>query len=210
MTLIFQNKILWLWHVDPERDGTDDSCGWFIRARHCDKTKLEKLKKRFKSEWGTWRENKIGYQATILEMFNVASRIYFNESWSKSTRFMRKYLFDILLFSENGVDSLHVNFDLREPWEMADIIYAWIARIDRPWYKHPRWHFWHWRLRLEFVLALKRRYWDKCCKCGKRGFPPGCGGAFGSWNNNDLWHGNCDSTRVVGQGTVDNGPGSNS
>lgn len=30
MTVIYQNKFFILWHVDPERDGTDDSCGWWL------------------------------------------------------------------------------------------------------------------------------------------------------------------------------------
>ena len=30
-----------IWHKDPEKDGTDDSCGWFMRSRHGDKKILE-------------------------------------------------------------------------------------------------------------------------------------------------------------------------
>lgn len=40
-----------IWHKDPETDGTDDSCGWFMRARHGDKAVLEKIVKRFESDW---------------------------------------------------------------------------------------------------------------------------------------------------------------
>lgn len=24
-------SLITIWHVDPEKDGSDDSCGWFIR-----------------------------------------------------------------------------------------------------------------------------------------------------------------------------------
>lgn len=40
-----------IWHVDPEKDGTDDSCGWFMRARHGNKEVLEKIAKRFEYDW---------------------------------------------------------------------------------------------------------------------------------------------------------------
>lgn len=30
----YRSSFITIWHVDPERDGTDDSCGWFIRGRH--------------------------------------------------------------------------------------------------------------------------------------------------------------------------------
>lgn len=40
-----------IWHCDPERDGTDDSCGWFKRARHGDKEVLEKIVKHFEYDW---------------------------------------------------------------------------------------------------------------------------------------------------------------
>lgn len=40
-----------IWHKDPETDGTDDSCGWFKRARHGDKEVLEKIVKRFEFDW---------------------------------------------------------------------------------------------------------------------------------------------------------------
>lgn len=45
-----------LWHVDPERGpGGDDSCGWFKRSHHGDKSVLERIVKRFEEDWDrTW------------------------------------------------------------------------------------------------------------------------------------------------------------
>jgi len=40
-----------LWHVDPDVRGDDDSCGWFMRARHGDQMVLEKIIKRFEEDW---------------------------------------------------------------------------------------------------------------------------------------------------------------
>lgn len=44
-----------IWHKDPERDSTDDSCGWFKRSRHGSPEVLEKIVKRFTEDWDrTW------------------------------------------------------------------------------------------------------------------------------------------------------------
>lgn len=40
-----------IWHKDPERGGSDDSCGWFKRGHHGDSEVLEKIVKRFEFDW---------------------------------------------------------------------------------------------------------------------------------------------------------------
>lgn len=70
-------------------------------------------------------------------------------------------------------------------------IAGWILRDRRPWYKHPRWHVWHWRFQFHPWQKLKRRWWDKCSVCGKRGFQPGTS-AMGSWDGDEIWHEACD------------------
>src|SRR5712672_751672 len=47
----YRESFITIWHVDPERDGSDDSCGWFQRARHGDPNVLEKIVKRFEFSW---------------------------------------------------------------------------------------------------------------------------------------------------------------
>lgn len=47
----YHSPFITIWHVDPETDGTDDSCGWFMRSRHGDKAVLEKIVKRFEEDW---------------------------------------------------------------------------------------------------------------------------------------------------------------
>jgi len=42
-----------------------------------------------------------------------------------------------------------------------------ILRERRPWYRHPKWHILHWRLRIHFIDNFKRWAFSKCCKCGK-------------------------------------------
>ena len=38
----------------------------------------------------------------------------------------------------------------------------------RPWWRHPRWHVWHWRLQVHPWQMLRRRLFDRCYHCGRR------------------------------------------
>ena len=37
----------------------------------------------------------------------------------------------------------------------------------RPWWRHPRWHIWHWRIQWHFGQALHRYLFSRCAGCGK-------------------------------------------
>jgi hypothetical protein len=117
---------------------------------------------------------------------------------------MNDNLYDILHFAENPTDSLKdevlgtFRYGTGESWKReeslnhyASIIYAWILRSTRKWWQHPKWHIHHWIIQFHPLQNLKRRYWDKCCKCGKRGFKSS---AMGDWNGTKLWHQKCDDT----------------
>jgi len=76
--------------------------------------------------------------------------------------------------------------------------HKWFQRLKGAWREHRRrktwcipwrWHFWHWRFQFHPWQQLKRRWWDKCCVCGKRGFS---GSAIGNWDGNRIWHSTCD------------------
>jgi hypothetical protein len=124
-------QIATIWHKDPEKDHTDDSCGWFKRARHGDKAVLEKIVKRFEFDWdrvfksdsgkvyhcgyfypeddGAGMPN-MGVSAIVLNLFFMAAGEYFESTgqtnWKKARRWMQNNLFDILMFAENPTDSL--------------------------------------------------------------------------------------------------------
>jgi len=210
-----------IWHKDPENDGTDDSCGWFIRSRHGNKEMKNKIRKAigsnfnnvFKSDsghtyyTGYFREDgspNYSTQGIVLNMFYQAAYVYFHNKRNKTKKWMQDNLFDILNFAENPVDSLHSDIvgqfriPCGETWKKeyaldnyVSIIYGWLLRETRPWYKHPRWHMHHWNLQIHPLQNIKRRFWDKCSVCGKRGFK---GGAMSDWNGTKLWHEACDNS----------------
>lgn len=206
--------IISIWHVDPETDGTDDSCGWFIRDRHINKELIEKVTKDFEFEFKhNYWFNEAGYPkfsniGTTLCMYNRAAWTIFiwlhggstgNKAHRKYKRFMRKHLFDFLSFAENPTDSLYNAINMTYGVEKQEarvkhfvsVIVADIMRKLQPWYKHARWHIHHWKIQFHPWEQFRRRYWDKCCVCGKRGFK---GSAFGDYGGTRIWHPECDQS----------------
>jgi hypothetical protein len=57
----------------------------------------------------------------------------------------------------------------------------WRAKLGRPWWKHPRWHVWHWHIQIHPLQALKRWLFSRCAKCSRR-FPWGYAPVTNSWN----------------------------
>jgi hypothetical protein len=140
----------------------------------------------------------------VLNMFSVASWQFFNYNQKKQNKWMSDNLYDILYFAENPVDSLKDKVlgvfrdGTGEGWKReealnyyAETIYSYILRKNRKWWQHPKWHVHHWSIQFHPLQNLKRRYWDKCCKCGKRGFK---NSAMSDWNGTKFWHQECDDT----------------
>jgi hypothetical protein len=96
----------------------------------------------------------------------------------------------------NPIDNFqnYKNNTLEEFETFVRLIYKAYCAYKRPWYKHPRWHIHHWRIQFHPLQQLKRRYWDKCAICGKRGFK---GSAHSDWDGKRLWHSECDQTAKI-------------
>lgn len=139
-----------------------------------------------------------------LNMFNTAAWEFFKYNRKKHTKWMKNNLYEILQFAENPVDSLKddilgtFRIGTGETWNReyalnnyTSIIYGWLLRETRPWYKHPRWHIHHWNIEFHPIKSLKRRFWDKCSVCGKRGFKES---AMSDWYGKTIWHQACDKS----------------
>lgn len=161
-TVICSIGPLTLWHHDPCRKGSDDSCGWFMRARHGNDKVRDEIRSDFRFNWSctlgwftTNGDPVMSTPGTVLNMFFTASWVYFGRNRAKVDGFLRRNLLQILLFAESPVDGLASSItgrygEDREPADhranqMADCVYAWILRAERKWWHHPRWHFFHWR-----------------------------------------------------------------
>lgn len=204
----YRDSFCTIWHVDPETDGTDDSCGWFMRSRHGNKKVLEKIVKSFEFNWdrtftsdyskttycsGLFFPNgmpHLSVMGIVLNLFFAASIETFG-SRTKAVKYIQSHLFEILLFAENNTDSIGDSITLKfgndiprneRMKNMASIIYSYILRDIRPWYKHPRWHIHHWKLQVHPLESLKRWMFTKCCKCGRR-FCYGETGCTSNWES---------------------------
>lgn len=169
--------ILTICHIDPEKDGTDDSCGSFIRARHIDRKMLDEVKKDFNFHFKGWfyedfdiLQPKMNTVSLLYHMYRASAWIYFNRDSRKLYRFFRKNLHEIIFMAGNPYDSFHEiienKYDFKgdqfknEILNLSSSITCHIANLSRPWYKHPRWHIHHWRLQFHFKdcfrLLIKR------------------------------------------------------
>lgn len=223
--------IVTIWHVDPEKDGTDDSCGWFKRARHGDPAVLEAIRKDFAFHWdasyGGWFDKDgaplMSTAGIVLQMFFLAARIAFRgtfdrHGWRRGRAFCRRWLFDILGFAENATDSMH-SFVVQQygpsPREeridhAAAIVYGCILRWSQPWYRHARWHVWHWQIQIHAVQAFKRWAFSRCAKCGSRfrwGYAPvsyGWHGGGPRWFRGEpgVYHADCLRPSVSAEATA--------
>lgn len=208
----YRPSLVTVWHVDPEKDGSDDSCDWFGGRRLTEKQKAvrDRIAGTFAFEWhrgapferfgwfmptgpvdGRWRDGEPNYSshAIVLAMFRIAANEHFG-SWSKAARqFLNRHTYDILLFAENTCDSLCTDIEQKhgardgdrkkQAKRFATIVYAWILRAERPWYRHPRWHVHHWHLQIH-PLQQFRRWLLSRCEC--------CGGRF-RWGESVVGHG---------------------
>lgn len=180
----YRASFITIWHVDPERDGSDDSCGWFKRARHGDRASLEQIRKDFDFEWdpdyGGWFHKDgspaMSTIAIVIAMVRRAAWTHFGKKWKPVDRFLKSHFLQIVEFAENATDSMHpmisgkYGFGRREDRiaESASIVYGCILRWEQPWYKHPRYHFWHWRLQVHPWQTFRRWALTRCASCGKR------------------------------------------
>lgn len=181
----YRNSLVTIWHVDPEKNGSDDSCGWsfprltkkqreqmkalaFHEAR--DPIYMQASMKRLPSA----REAESLMRAAILM---VARVLKVPMPWDRACIMAAR------LANEPGdnfrsglcfLPGYHSNFteDTPDHREVAATSFfcsvaSNILRDRRPWWKHPRYHFWHWKIQIAFTQNLKRWLFSRCSFCGK-------------------------------------------
>lgn len=217
----YQQSFITIWHVDPERDGSDDSCGYsFIKLTPKQREILrntawsEGYKPHFlryssKTFPGTAEEAECFYRGLALLVARVlrlkVSMDYVTRYASEavhvrdgSSDFGGAFCFLPGYHTNNSKDSQD---DRREHFHGILCSVARNILTDlRPWWRHPKWHFWHWKLQCHPVGHLKRWAFSRCCKCGGR-FRWGESPTTNSWNGTgprwfrgepDIYHSNCD------------------
>jgi hypothetical protein len=215
----YRRSFMTIWHVDPERGGSDDSCGW--SSPHLTIAQRDRLKSFAWTEardpyflrcgqqaWaGTRVEAEALYRALILHVADmVGIRLTFDAAAKMAAQAIhypdcadRASVFCFV----PGYHT-YTTEDRRDDREAKFLgACAWIAREllrdRRPWYRHPRWHFRHWKIQVHPLQALKRWAFSRCAGCGRR-FPWGYSPVTFSWNGGgprwfrserDVYHSEC-------------------
>jgi hypothetical protein len=200
----YRTPLVTIWHVDPEKDGTDDSCGYSrVKLTQDEREYIKNVaKEQFRQLYArreALREEKS--YAYICYNQDIYGAIYwlwrhFNKGktiWQYGKHLSNEELQYVFQLATNPVDNFqsYKNNTLEEFETFVALLYRAYKTFKRPWHKHPRWHIHHWKIQITFLERIKRRYWDKCSVCGKRGFK---GAAHGDWDGTKIWHQECDKS----------------
>lgn len=228
----YRRSFITVWHVDPESDGTDDSCGW-SRPR-LSKDQLSRCKSLAADEAREpWYQAFLGKQINspteaetlvrqgLLLIGRVFSKEHICEPPMRLVTFAEAshWACDLLC---SPVDNIRGCLSFLPGWSSNNeddresdrqyvaerffcILGGYVLRKRRPWYRHPRWHFWHWHLQIHPVQNFKRWAFTRCADCEKR-FRYGQSGWTNQWDGTgprwfrseeDLHHYGCGGRGVA-------------
>jgi hypothetical protein len=212
----YRPALITIWHEDPLnfegkrgcRD--DDSCGWF-RPPYTEEQGA-RIRKLGRSQYSTLfgkqhatREGKdyayVCYEPSTYDAIYWAWRAINHQEkrqgvWQYGTGLSARELQEIYELDSNPVDNLRMTVaGVKDEETCSDFfmtVFRCWQRFNRPWYKHPRWHFWHWRFQVHPLQKLTRRLFTRCEACGK---PFGWNESpVGTWSGDTVWHSGCFPT----------------
>lgn len=213
----YRNTFITIWHVDPERDahdrGTraDDSCGWF----HPPTTPWarNRIRKLGEQQYSTIFEKQartaegasyayVCYEPTAYDAIYWAWRAIKNDCkkqalWQYGCQrhaLTAAELEQIFMLYSCPVDNLRMSVAEVKDKETCGVffltLYRCYLRFNRPWYRHPRWHFWHWSVRVEPISKVSRWLFSRCAFC--KGRFTWNEQRYGNWGGTAVWHERCN------------------
>lgn len=221
----YRETFITIWHIDPERDGSDDSCGRsYIKLTPQQREVLrnaawsEGQHPHFLccagKEWeGTFTEAESLHRGLAMLVCRVLRlRIPYADICAYATEAVHMRDCGKYGGAFCFLPGYHTNSDKDSKDERQNHfhgILCGVARVlitgRRPWWKHPRWHFWHWKFQCHPLGAFKRWAFSKCCKCGKQ-FSWNASVCTNNWNSRgprwfrgepDIYHSGCGDSGPV-------------
>jgi hypothetical protein len=203
--------LITIWHVDPETDGSDDSCGW-------SRPNLTEKDRKIIDELTEWDLKFPYFSSPSLSLMSVVVDPAYSYrqmsggdclacvvaawqmiAWRRDKRnnLTTRELWTCMSLAANPHDNLRSSLvaeDEESDWHRKERVqrFFWCVmrsylRERRRWWQHPRWHFWHWKLQIHPVQAFKRWAFSRCCKCGS-GFSWGYCPVSTSWDGDGpMW-----------------------
>ena len=183
---VFGRRVVEVWHVDPERDGSDDSCGWtFPRLSDKQKAGISILANIEAAEpWylACRRQEIISAADAVMLARQALRETALAINVKVSTKWMDELAIwlvcaqgdnirSMLAFSPGYHSSSEVDRE-EDRVECALGLFHYLARRilqhKRSWWQHPRWHIHHWRFRFPIVRWVRRKFIKRCYVCDER------------------------------------------
>lgn len=186
-----------IWHVDPEADGSDDSCGFsfpkvpegtewvkklqgdldFLCREDPQALRRQRQREGDPAWWICWlMRASFWHRGKPLSADLVAAELY----------------------SHSYPGNREEHFTDRDTARQAWIFARCYLQLVRPWWRHPRWHVWHWKIQIHPLQDFKRWAFSRCIHCGGRfKFGASVCGSWGStgprwFRNEQAWHCACE------------------
>lgn len=196
-----------IWHVDPETDGSDDSCGW-SRPRITDEQR-HKLDKAINDDlhYIEFERDSLTDINVIVSAWNCAALALFNQRYWHTKK--PEEVYNILMLSNNLGDGFVGIAARMKGGELRDMVSSYRSAVyscartclelRRKWWQHPKYHVHHYKINIIPLRKLRRFIFDRCKNCGK-GFKWGEAPCTDSWDSRkfkwwksdpDVYHSNC-------------------
>jgi len=185
----YRDTFITIWHVDPEKDGSDDSCGWSwpkVSKKQRERLRNAAWSEGYNPHFLQCRER--SWTGTVVE----AESLYLGMVLLVARVLRLKFRFDEL--QRYAAEAIHIGSGCGKAGDVFCFLPGYhtnsqkdskeyrqehftgilcgIARglldMKRPWWKHPKWHFWHWKFQCHPLQMFKRWVFSRCSTCGNR------------------------------------------
>jgi hypothetical protein len=186
----FRDNFIEIWHVDPEDGpGGDDSCGWFSpylnekQVEECGSIAKDMMIDVFRDTDGDGvhllrsSQESATYSAYIRVLWRVFKKKKLNHKHLSSAMSLMFNYFDNLLFLCPEGRGIRQDDVVR----FVCLVARSVARVERPWWRHPRYHVHHFKVNVIPLRKLVRWLFSRCCRCGK-GFSWGYAPVSEQWD----------------------------
>lgn len=221
----YRNTFITIWHVDPERGGSDDSCGW-------SRPRLTKKQKSILHNvaWSEGHNPHFLCCASKHWTGSIADAESLHRGIALLVNRVLRLGISFERISQYAAECVHINDgvghagdsfcflagyhsnskeDTKEDRERHfEGMLCGVARnllnLERHWWQHPKWHFWHFKIQCRPLNDFKRWAFSRCSKCGGR-FAWGYAPTTNSWHGTgprwfrserDVYHSDCNHPSV--------------